>query len=126
MDTIKLRQPLKVNGRDLDELKLDFDAITPDAFISADRESKVKKNGAGSTMAETDYTFHLYLAFEAAVAADPAIDMSDLERIKGSDLLRLMSAGRFFYLNSVTGSMLESLEDASESTPTSTDATRSK
>ena len=124
METIRLSKPLLVNGEERTELLCDMEAVTPEQFVKALAYSSAKRGNEGSAvpMAEIDYGFHLYLAFAGCVAADHTVDISDLERIKGSDLLRLMSAGRFFYLNSVTGSMLESLEDASESTPTSTPA----
>ena len=97
MDTIKLRQPLKVNGRELTELPYDHDAVSVDQFIKAETLAKSK---AGDTIvvgvAESDYSFHLELGFAAIMAADPSIDVSDLERITGRDLMEVMRAGRNF------------------------------
>ena len=102
MDTIKLRQPLKVNGKDLTELPYDFDLITVDGFIQA--ESRARKRGSGDglaiNVAENDYSFQLYLGFEAVMAADPSIDITDLERLSGPDVMSVMRAGRFFILTS--------------------------
>lgn len=128
MDTIKLRQPLKVNGKDVTELKLDFDAITPEGFIRAEALSNAKRSnqGASASLAEVDYGFHLYLAFEAAVCADPSVDIADLERITGRDLVQLMQAGRFFALGADGDSTESGSDGPSESTPTSTAPARTK
>lgn len=128
MDTIRLRQPLKVNGKDVSELKLDFDAITPEGFIRAEALSNAKRSnqGASASLAEVDYGFHLYLAFEAAVCADPSVDIADLERITGRDLVQLMQAGRFFALGADGDSQESSSDGRSESTPTSTQQARTK
>lgn len=128
MDTIRLRQPLKVNGKDVSELKLDFDAITPEGFIRAEALSNAKRSnqGASASLAEVDYGFHLYLAFEAATAADPSIDIADLERINGRDLVQLMQAGRFFALGADGDSTESGSDEQSESTPTNSAPARTK
>lgn len=128
MDTIKLRQPLKVNGKDLNDLKLDFDAISSDGFIRAAALTNAKRanEGASSALAEFDYGFHLYLAFEAACAADQSVDIADLERITGYDLVQLMQAGRFFTLGADGDSTASGSDGQSESTATSSAPARTK
>ena len=128
MQTIELSKPLKVNGRELNELKLDMDAIDAEGFIRAEARSNAKRSNEGSvaSMAEVDYGFHLYLAFEGAIAADGSIDIADLERIKGRDLVKLMQAGRFFALGADSDSLESSSDGQSETTPTRTPAARTK
>ena len=128
METIKLKTPLKVNGKDMSELKLDFDAITPEGFIRAEALSNAKRSnqGASASLAEVDYGFHLYLAFEAAVCADPSVDIADLERITGRDLVQLMQAGRFFALGADGDSTESGSDEQSESTPTNSAPARTK
>lgn len=128
MDTIRLRQPLKVNGKDMSELKLNFDAITPEGFIRAEALANAKRanEGAGASLMEVDYGFHLYLAFEAVKAADPSVDTADLERVTGYDLIKLMQAGRFFAVGADGDSQESSSDGRSESTPTSTQQARTK
>lgn len=121
METIELVRPLLVNGEERTELKCDLDAITPEAFIKAQAYSNAKREneGAVAPMSEIDYGFQLYLAFAGCVAADPSLDLSDLERITGIDLMRLAAVGRFFTLG-VDGSSQDSSEEPSASTPEST------
>ena len=126
MDTIKLRKPLLVNGKELAELPYDIDAVTCEGFARAESEAKRKKGAAGSAaVVEIDYTFQLYLGFEAVTAAEPSIDLADLERVSGPDLMQVMAVGRFF----ITGSeepQESSSEAPSESTATSTTSARTK
>lgn len=125
METIKLKNPLKVNGKDVSELRCDLDAITVDGFAEADAKAAAKR-GAAVTVAESDYMMHLYLGFEGIAAAMPEVDINDLERLGGTDIAAVMRAGRFFFTDSDVDSGQEPSEDASESTPTNSDARRSK
>ena len=129
METIELSRPLKVNGKDLTELQCDMDEVSVDAFIRAEALSNAKRGNEGSSaaMSEIDYGFHLYLGFEGIIAADPSIDIKDLERIKGRDLVKIMQVGRFFALDADSGDSPEGgLEAAQESTPTSSARASSK
>ena len=96
MQTIRLSRPLKVNGKELKELPCDMEAVTVDGFTNAEARAKRKAEEFAAKVMEFDYSFHLYLGFEGVMAADPAIDIADLERLTGSDLTRVMQAGRFF------------------------------
>lgn len=128
METIKLRRPLLVNGRELTELSCDMDAIGPDEFIRAEALANAKRNneGAPSSVAELDTGFHLYLGFMGVCAADPSVDVADLERIRGVDLVRIAGVGRFFALGADGGSTESDSDEPSESTATSTTAHPSK
>ena len=125
METIKLKHPLKVNGKELAELKCDLDAITVDGFARAESSASAKR-GAAVTVAESDYLMHLYLGFEGIAAAMPEVDENDLERLSGGDIANVMRAGRFFFTDSVEGSEGESSDPASASTPTSSTARPAK
>lgn len=127
METIRLSKPLLVNGEERTELLCDMEAITPEQFIKALAYSNAKREneGAAAPMSEIDYGFHLYLAFAGCVAADQTVDISDLERITGIDLVKLMGIGRFFTLG-VDGPSQGSSDEPSESTPTSTPAAPTK
>lgn len=117
MEVIKLISPLKVNGKELSELMCDMDAVDAEGFIRAEALSNAKRNNEGSvaSMAEVDYGFHLYLAFEGVKAAMPEVDTTDLERVKGRDLVQLMQVGRFFTLVADGGSEGSSSDAPSES-----------
>lgn len=128
MEVIKLINPLKVNGRELSELKCDMDAVDAEGFIRAEALSNAKRNNEGSvaSMAEVDYGFHLYLAFEGVKAAMPEVDTTDLERVKGRDLVQLMQVGRFFTLVADGGSEGSSSDAPSESSQESSTAAPTK
>ncbi|OUO32252.1 hypothetical protein [Olsenella sp. An293] len=128
METIELRRPLLVNGKKLTELPCDMDAIGPDEFIRAEALANAKRNNEGSpsSMSEIDYGFHIYLGFEGIMAADQSIDIADLERIRGVDLVRIAGIGRFFALGADGDSTESDSDEPSESTATSTTAAPSK
>ena len=129
METIKLGRPLLVNGEERAELKCDMDAITFDGFCRAEARANAKRQaegGGAAALAEQDYGFHVYLAFEGCVAADPSVDVADLERITGRDIVKLMQVGRFFALGADGASRGSGSDEPSESTPTSTAAARTR
>lgn len=119
MKTIALAHPITVNGKERKTIDLDFEALTVDAFTRADSRSH---GGEGNvlTLMEANGTLHLNLAFEAAIAADQTLDITDLERIKGSDVMKFAAAGRFFTLQSATDLADETSEAQFESTDEST------
>ena len=127
-EVIKLSNPIKVNGKELAELKCDLDAIDAEGFIRAEALANAKRNNEGSSanLAEVDYGFHLYLAFEGVKAAMPEVDTTDLERVKGRDLVQLMKAGRFFALDADGDSEESSSDGPSESSQESSTAAPTK
>mgnify|MGYP006991661506 CR=1 FL=1 len=54
------------------------------------------KAGGSAGAFELDYTLHLYLGMMAVIAVNPQIDVSDLERVGGADVVALMRIGRNF------------------------------
>lgn len=100
--TIKLRNPIMINGESVKELKYDVDAINAVLFAKADamRQRNVDPTRPNMTLAmEFDYTMHLYLGFAAIIAANNnEIDWTDLERLHGVDLTRVVGIGRNFTL----------------------------
>lgn len=125
MKTIALAHPITVNGKERSTIDLDFEALTVDAFTRADSRSH---GGEGNvlTLMEANGALHLNLAFEAAIAADQTLDITDLERVKGSDVMKFAAAGRFFTLQSATDSTGETSEAQSENTDESTTTARAK
>ena len=133
METISLARPLLVNGKELTELPYDTGAVSVDSFIKAESLAKSKSEGFAFSAAENDYAFHLELGFAAIIAADPHIDIADLDRIAGPDLVAVMRVGRNFIGDSSEsqgGGSSESPDGTSggqpESTPTSTARASSK
>ena len=123
MEIIKLKNPIKINGKDITELTYDVNEITPAGFAEAEYR-KTRANGSkgapSSAAVELDYSLHLYLGFAAILAVNPEYDFNDLERIKGADVMEVMKAGRNFIIASAGKSTDDASENASETTPEST------
>lgn len=123
-EKLVLRQPLLINGKEHKELAYDFNEIDCDGFSSAFSYASSKsltaaqKGKPSASIMEQDTNFHMYLGMAAIIAVNPEIDVADLERIKGYDLVQLAGLGRNF----ITGRSEEPLspsssEELSEATP---------
>ena len=123
METLKLKNPIMVNGKELAEVTYDANEI--DGILFATAESK-RKNAAGlrnasiSPAAEFDFGLHLYLGYAAIIAVNPEYDWADVERIKGHDVVEVMSIGRNFMLASAQEQPERDSEEPTETTPAST------
>ncbi len=101
--TIKLKNPLLVNGTSIEVLTYNTDEITVTLFSEADARKRMAagKNISIAPSAEFDFGLHPYLGFAAVIAVNPQISFADMERVKGYDLLEIMEIGRNFLLGSV-------------------------
>ena len=118
-DTIILENPVKINGQEVTELTYDAEEITALQFSEAcGRSAAVDKTKSVTfKLRENDYALHLYLGFMAVIAVNPSIDITDLERVKGQDILHFANIGMLFTLGRLGGHSEEnSLEEPSEST----------
>lgn len=124
MEKIELRQPLLINGKEVKELTYDFNEIDCDGFslafsyASSKSLTATQKGKPNASIMEQDANFHMYLGMMAIIAVNPEIDITDLERIKGFDIVMLAGLGRNF----ITGRLEEPLspsssEEPSEATP---------
>lgn len=117
---INLTNAIEINGKKVKTLTYDTDAITAAQFAEADAR-KMRASGAKSGnlsgAVELDYSFHLYLGFAAIVAVNPEIDFSDLERVKGYDVMEVMKVGRNFIMKQGAGSHADDSVERSETTP---------
>ena len=123
MESIKLKNPIQINSKEVKELTYDVNEITPAGFAEAEyRKSKANgsKGAPSSAAVELDYSLHLYLGFAAILAVNPEYDFNDLERIKGTDVMEVMRVGRNFIIASAGKSTDDESENASETTPEST------
>ena len=98
--TLKLENPILINGNEVAELTYDPQKITAEHFsIACARSAALNKTQSFTfKMKENDYSLHLYLGMMAVIAENPSIDVTDLERIHGFDVLSLTQIGTFFTL----------------------------
>lgn len=125
---LELRMPIMINGRNYKELEYDFDNLSCDDYAMAASYADAKSLAASrqgkpnAAIMEQNVNLHMYLGmFSIAAANKELADISDLERIRGYDLVEITRIGRNF----ITGSSEEpsaqsSLEKPSEVTPGST------
>ena len=129
-NTLVLVNPITIaiNGiqTEVKELTYDPQEITADQFsVACAKSSALDKTKSFSfKFKENDYALHLYLGMMAIIAVNPHIDITDLERIKGFDVLSLTNIGAFFTLRRQADvSEDDSSEEQSENTAnTSTQA----
>jgi hypothetical protein len=119
-NTLKLDNPIAINGKQVSELSYDPMEITAVQFSEACARSSAidKTKSFNFKFKENDYALHLYLGMMAVVAVNPDIDISDLERIRGFDALKLTDIGMLFTLRrSAAASEENSSEEQPENTP---------
>lgn len=118
METLKLQNPILINGKEYKSLNYDFDEITIELFGEAEtRKFKLGEAGIKGATLELDYSMQSYLGMAAIIAVNPTFDFNDLERIKGKDLMGLYRVGRnFFKGEELVSSPEEILEEPSELT----------
>lgn len=99
-NTLVLENPILINNKEVSELTYDPQEITAEQFsIAAAKSSAMDKTKSFTfKFKENDHALHLYLGMMAIIAVNPDIDVSDLERIKGFDVLSLTNIGHFFTL----------------------------
>ena len=125
MKTLTLNNPIFINDKERKELSYDFQAITPDMFIRASQNAAKGTNGTFNVV-ESDYAFHLYIAFEAIIAVNKDIDIIDLKRISGLDIPQVMRIGRDFLLPSAAALKQKRSEAQSETIAESTTKAQTK
>ena len=123
--TLKLDNPITINNKVYTEFEYNPLKITAAQFSEACARSSASKNRTVSfNLKQTDTALHLYLGMMAVIAVNPEIDIADLERIEGYDVLELSDIGMLFtYRRWAATSEENSSEEQSEniadiSTPT--------
>lgn len=126
MNKISLQTPIFINGVEVKELTYDASEITSLQYSEACAASgdMSKTKAFAFKIRENDYALHMYLGFMAIIAVNPHIDIKDLERIKGLDILQISNIGFSFITGRLEAPLKEiSLDEQSENTvDTSTQA----
>ncbi len=117
MNTLKLKNPIKINGKEVKELTYDVNEITAEAFVEAETRkfNASSKKGLNASAIEMDYSMHLELGFAAIVAVNPEIDYNDLNRLKGPDLIAVARVSRNFIMPSAAEEDEEPVENSTGS-----------
>ena len=103
LDVIKLKHPVKINGAEVREIKVNTDEITAALYAEADTKKRIAagtKNVAIVPAVEFDFGLHAYIGFAAAIAANSGYTFEDLERVHGTDVISFAEVGRNFLLKS--------------------------
>ena len=128
-NTLVLDNPIQINGQQVKELTYDPQEITAELFsIACAKSSAVNKTRSVTlNLKENDHALHLYLGMMSIIAVNPGIDVSDLERIKGFDVLSLTNIGAFFTLRrqAVPSEGTSSAEQCESTANTSTQVSES-
>ncbi len=114
-ESIHLSKPIEINGKQYQELTYDWDEITPGMFnrASALATSSSRTGDTNLSVMELDSSLHMYLGMMAIIAINPEIDIQDLQRIKGVDIVKIVRIGRAF----ISRSAAENLEESSSDEP---------
>jgi hypothetical protein len=123
MKELTLRNPIKINGKEVAVLTHDANEINGILFATAEAKKKAAagmKNTTLSPAVEFDFSLHLYLGYAAIIAVNPGYDFSDLERIKGFDTVDIMEIGRNFIFKSEEKQQASGSDEHTETTPEST------
>ena len=121
--TLLLKNPIKIDGKEVTAVTYDSNEIDGILFATAEAKKKAAagmKNTTIAPAAEFDFGLHLYLGYAAIVAANPSYDFSDVERIKGRDVVKVMAIGRNFMLASDKEQQENDSDEHTETTPEST------
>lgn len=126
-EILKLKNPIMINNISVTEVTHDANEIDGILFATAEAKRKAAagmKNTTLTPAAEFDFGLHLYLGIAAIVAVNPSYDFSDIERIKGHDVVEVMKIGRNFMLVSEPEQPQSDSEEPTEITPESTTPAR--
>lgn len=95
---LKLDNPIMINNKQYTEFEYNPLKITAAMFSEAcAKASAVTKSRTVSfNFKQTDTALHLYLGMMAIIAVNPEVDITDLERIEGYDVLELSDIGMLF------------------------------
>ena len=127
MEKLKLKNSIMIDDKEVTEVTYDSNEIDGVLFATAESKRKAAagmKNTSITPAAEFDFGLHLYLGFAAIVAVNPEYDFSDVERIKGHDVVAVMGIGRNFMLASDQEQQESDSDEPTETTHESTTPAR--
>lgn len=94
---MKLTNPIKANGENIDELNFDFEKFSVSDYARAEVLAKKLMGEQVAPAIETTSSFYLSLGILAACRSDKRLDVEDLRRdLKGPDIVRVVAEGYRF------------------------------
>ena len=120
MAKITLDTPILVNGKEVREFAYDAKKITGAQFIQA--ATMATANEVNKTMSikarENDYALHFFLGCFAIINENPGVDIEDLKRVSGYDVLDIADIGLLFTVRRLEAtSAAKPSADSTENTP---------
>lgn len=98
MNEFNLKNTIMIKGNQVNSLQYDLDAIDENALLDAISNCHFGDEFFAA-LPDNDFSFHLWLMFEAITKNNSDIDVSDLRRISGADCVRLTNIGTTFFSN---------------------------
>lgn len=113
-EVLKLSKPLLVNGKSLKELSYTLDLDVDDILIAHENRAKAHNNmDASMKLVEFDTELHMYVGMQAIIKLNPEIDVRDLKRLSGSDVVPLFRVGRTFFTQTASEENSETSKEPS-------------
>ncbi|WP_094607731.1 hypothetical protein SPSIL_009070 [Sporomusa silvacetica DSM 10669] len=94
MNTITLSKPISKDGNEITALNLDFDKITGNKIIAAEKEARL----LGDTTPDACYS-KTFQAILAAKAAAESVVVDDILGLSGSDFIQITNTVSNFLFN---------------------------
>ena len=93
---IELKKAIMIDGNEVNTLTYDTDKITVDSYLRALSYATQKSGGITGVNIKLDAGAHLVLGMYAVLAENPQYDITDIERVSGSDIIQLVDIGMAF------------------------------
>ena len=105
-----------IDGRAVNELSYDTDKVTLDGYMKALNRAVVQGGGVTGVNIKIDSGAQTYIGMYAVLADNPRYDITDLERVTGSDIMRFAEVGLLF-ISGREDQTPETSEERSEAMP---------
>lgn len=113
---IELRKAIMIDGKEVKNLSYDTDKITVELYLRALNHATTKSGGITGVNIKLDAGAHLVLGMYAVIAENPRYDITDIERVSGSDIFQFVNIGMAFTIGREE-LIAEPSEEQSETTP---------
>ena len=113
-EVLKLAKPLLVNGKSIKELSYTLDLDVDDILTANENRAKAHNNmDTAMKVVEFDTELHLYVGMQSIIKLNPEIDVRDLKRLSGIDVMPLFRIGRTFFTRTNSEENLEASKEQS-------------